>query len=106
MTPDEIARGLTGAQRAAFKWLKEHGGDACFDKHGVAFAQAGIRRCFLLRTEEQPDIYCSEGRRRLIPLLEDQMNDYQHWSKDEATPPPSFNLIAFAICVFTLVWFS
>lgn len=39
MTPDEIARGLTGAQRAAFKWLKEHGGDACFDKHGVAFAQ-------------------------------------------------------------------
>jgi hypothetical protein len=38
MTPDEIARGLTGAQRAAFKWLKEHGGDACFDKHGVAFA--------------------------------------------------------------------
>ena len=38
MTPDEIARGLTDAQRAAFKWLKEHGGDACFDKHGVAFA--------------------------------------------------------------------
>ena len=29
---------LTVAQKAALKWLKEHGGDACFDKHGVAFA--------------------------------------------------------------------
>lgn len=30
---------LTKAQEAALKWLKEHGGDGCFDKHGVAFAQ-------------------------------------------------------------------
>ncbi len=37
------------------------------------------------------------------------MNDYEHWSKDEATPPPHFNITAFAIlviCVFVLVWFS
>lgn len=30
---------LTTAQAAALKWLKERGGDGCFDKHGVAFAQ-------------------------------------------------------------------
>lgn len=30
---------LTAAQAAAMKWMKEHGGDACFDRHGVAFAQ-------------------------------------------------------------------
>lgn len=30
---------LTKSQSAALKWLKEHGGDGCFDKHGVAFAQ-------------------------------------------------------------------
>lgn len=30
---------LNKAQAAALRWLKEHGGDGCFDKHGVAFAQ-------------------------------------------------------------------
>lgn len=30
---------LTERHRAALKWLKERGGDGCFDKHGVAFAQ-------------------------------------------------------------------
>ena len=34
-----IAAGLTKAQREALKWLADRGGDACFDKHGVAFAQ-------------------------------------------------------------------
>jgi hypothetical protein len=30
---------LTRAQQAALKWLKDRGGDGCFDRHGVAFAQ-------------------------------------------------------------------
>lgn len=30
---------LTKAQAAALKWLREHGGDGCFDRNGVAFAQ-------------------------------------------------------------------
>ena len=30
---------MTDAQKSALKWLREHGGDGCFDKHGVAFAQ-------------------------------------------------------------------
>lgn len=30
---------MTPAQKSALKWLEDHGGDACFDKHGVAFAQ-------------------------------------------------------------------
>ena len=30
---------LTAAQAAALKWLREHGGDGCFDRHGVALAQ-------------------------------------------------------------------
>ena len=34
-----IAAGLTKAQREALKWLADRGGDACFDKHGVALAQ-------------------------------------------------------------------
>lgn len=35
-----MARGvLTKSQAAALKWLQEHGGDACFDRNGVAFAQ-------------------------------------------------------------------
>ena len=29
---------MTDAQKAALKWLREHGGDAAFDKHGVALA--------------------------------------------------------------------
>lgn len=29
---------MTKAQREALKWLKDHGGDAVFDKYGVAFA--------------------------------------------------------------------
>lgn len=31
--------GLTDAQRRALDWLKDHGGDGCFDRHGIAFAQ-------------------------------------------------------------------
>lgn len=30
---------MTEAQKRAYKWLKERGGDGCFDKNGVAFAQ-------------------------------------------------------------------
>jgi hypothetical protein len=30
---------LTKSQSAALRWLKEHGGDGCFDRYGVAFAQ-------------------------------------------------------------------
>jgi hypothetical protein len=30
---------LTKAQMAALRWLKQHGGDGCFDKYGAAFAQ-------------------------------------------------------------------
>lgn len=30
---------MTKAQSAALKWLKDHGGDGCFDRNGVAFAQ-------------------------------------------------------------------
>ncbi len=30
--------GLTKSQAAAVKWLRERGGDACFDKNGVALA--------------------------------------------------------------------
>lgn len=30
---------LTTAQADAVKWLKARGGDACFDRNGVAFAQ-------------------------------------------------------------------
>lgn len=29
---------ITKAQSAALKWLREHGGDGCFDRNGVAFA--------------------------------------------------------------------
>jgi hypothetical protein len=31
--------GLTKSQKAALKWLQDRGGDGCFDKSGVAFAQ-------------------------------------------------------------------
>jgi hypothetical protein len=30
---------MTKAEQQALKWLREHGGDGCFDKSGVAFAQ-------------------------------------------------------------------
>jgi hypothetical protein len=33
------AAGLTKAQRDALDWLSKRGGDGCFDRHGVAFAQ-------------------------------------------------------------------
>lgn len=39
---------MTKSQGAALKWLKERGGDGCFDRHGVAFAQgetAPFARC-------------------------------------------------------------
>ena len=39
MTAREVAAGLTKAQREAFKWLSDHGGDGCFDKNGVVLAQ-------------------------------------------------------------------
>ena len=29
---------MTDAQKAALKWLNEHNGDGCFDRHGVALA--------------------------------------------------------------------
>lgn len=29
---------MTPSQREALKWLDDHGGDAAFDKHGVALA--------------------------------------------------------------------
>ena len=29
---------MTKAQTDALKWLRDRGGDACFDKHGVALA--------------------------------------------------------------------
>lgn len=29
---------MTDAMNAAMKWLREHGGDAAFDKYGVALA--------------------------------------------------------------------
>jgi hypothetical protein len=35
----EIAEGLTKAQREALDWLKKRGGDGCFDRNGIAFAQ-------------------------------------------------------------------
>lgn len=31
-------RTVTKAQAAALKWLRERGGDGCFDKNGVLFA--------------------------------------------------------------------
>jgi hypothetical protein len=30
---------VTNAQQLAFRWLRERGGDGCFDKHGVVFAR-------------------------------------------------------------------
>ena len=30
---------MTKAQQTALKWFREHGGDGCFDKNGVIFAQ-------------------------------------------------------------------
>lgn len=30
---------MTKHQQAAYEWLKARGGDGCFDKNGVAFAQ-------------------------------------------------------------------
>lgn len=30
---------LTRAQKAALEWLRERGGDACFDKRGILFTQ-------------------------------------------------------------------
>lgn len=30
---------LTKSQRDALKWLRDRGGDGCFDRNGVAFAQ-------------------------------------------------------------------
>ena len=30
---------MTPAQAAALKWLRDRGGDGCFDRNGVAFAQ-------------------------------------------------------------------
>lgn len=30
---------MTDAAKRALAWLKERGGDGCFDRHGVAFAQ-------------------------------------------------------------------
>lgn len=38
-TPAQIAAKLTKAQQSAYKWLVDRGGDACFDRHGVALAQ-------------------------------------------------------------------
>lgn len=29
---------MTEAETRALKWLNEHGGDACFDKNGIALA--------------------------------------------------------------------
>lgn len=40
---------LTASQAAAVKWLRERGGDACFDKRGVALA-AGESAPFLRST--------------------------------------------------------
>lgn len=34
-----MAGSLTAAQKSALRWLRDRGGDGCFDKHGVAFAQ-------------------------------------------------------------------
>lgn len=30
---------LTKPQESALKWLRDHGGDACFDRNGIAFTQ-------------------------------------------------------------------
>jgi hypothetical protein len=41
------AGGMTDAQKAALKWLIDHGSDAAFDKNGIAFAMgetAPVRR--------------------------------------------------------------
>lgn len=36
---EESQSEMSDAQKAAYTWLRERGGDGCFDKHGVAFAQ-------------------------------------------------------------------
>lgn len=41
MTPSQKPQdggALTSAREKALKWLKDHGGDAAFDKYGVAFS--------------------------------------------------------------------
>jgi hypothetical protein len=70
---------LTAAQRSAIKWLREHGGDACFDRNGIAFAQgetAPIQRSTWNALSESGLIQFYGGRRdggqgygrlRLIP---------------------------------------
>ena len=36
---------MTAAQKAALEWLIKHGGDACLDKYGVAFAMGETAEC-------------------------------------------------------------
>jgi hypothetical protein len=33
---------MTKSQDAAYRWLKERGGDGCFNRHGVALAQGEL----------------------------------------------------------------
>jgi hypothetical protein len=60
---------LTDAQRNALKWLAEHTGDGCFDRHGVLLAAgetAPVRRSTwnILRGLGLVDIYKPAGRGR------------------------------------------
>jgi hypothetical protein len=37
-----MAQPVTRAQRRALEWLREHGGDGCFTRHGIALAQGEL----------------------------------------------------------------
>ena len=78
---------LTSAQHKALVWLAQRGGDACFDKHGVAFAMgetAETTRTVWNALEKAGLIYFYGGKRdggkgygRLAvrQILQEQNND-------------------------------
>ena len=50
---------MTSAQKVALKWLKDRGGDGCFDRNGIAFAMgetAPVQRSTWNALAEQGDI--------------------------------------------------
>lgn len=70
---------ITKAQREAFKWLREHGGDGLFDQHGVLLAAGETapheRRTWnILRDRGLVEFYNptgkGRGRCRITPAAE------------------------------------
>ncbi|NOD65763.1 hypothetical protein [Ruegeria sp. HKCCD6109] len=60
---------MTDAQKQALKWLNDHGGDACFDKNGIALAMGEtaphVRSTWnTLRDQGHVEFYSSSGKGR------------------------------------------